>query len=614
MTILLAILSFVLLGFLAAVFLKSKRIAKSLAQREQELAAIRDAPARIQAEAQAAIDEAQRQLNQQLVSIKQESERVRRHYETEAQRVITETLAAASKAQAQVDQQFADLKQESGRIRHHYEEWARRVQNEANAQLSSALRELEPLRKYEGLCNAEVEVQRVLAEALKEATDLREEAQTLLERSRAAAAQERSEATQKAREIQAQASAILSRATKEAGHIVEEAHKRGEEIAGDAYGALRDKERLEQAVRAIRNVVDGYGDKYIIPTRSLIDDLASDFGHTEAGQALEVAREHTRLMIEQGQAADCDYVEAYRRETAIQFVIVAFNGRVDAILTRTKHDNFGTLEQEIRDAFAIVNQHGSAFRDAHILPAFLEARIAELKWAVVTQGLKEKEREEQRRLREQMREEEKVRREHERAVKEAQEKEELIKDALEKARFEAEHATALERAKYDAQIADLNRRLAEAETEKQREMSLAEQTRAGHVYIISNVGSFGENVLKIGMTRRREPLERIWELGDASVPFEFDIHAMISTDDAPALERALHDEFEDLRINKVNYRKEFFKVSLDRIRRFVADRGLTVSFTMAAEAHEYRETQALNKMTPEQREKHHLHLEDSGHV
>jgi hypothetical protein len=182
-----------------------------------------------------------------------------------------------------------------------------------------------------------------------------------------------------------------------------------------------------------------------------------------------------------------------------------------------------------------------------------------------------------------MREEEKVRREQERAIKEAQDKEEAIKLALEKARMEAEHANAQEQAKHDAQIAELTKRLAEAEAVKQREISMAQLTRAGNVYIISNIGSFGEDVFKIGMTRRREPMERIWELGDASVRFEFDVHAMIFSEDAPALESLLHAEFENMRINKVNDRKEFFRVSLQGIRDVVAAKGLAASFTMVAE-------------------------------
>src|SRR5690606_34772275 len=129
----------------------------------------------------------------------------------------------------------------------------------------------------------------------------------------------------------------------------------------------------------------------------------------------------------------------------------------------------------------------------------------------------------------------------------------------------------------------------------QRALSMAQQTRSGNVYVISNVGSFGEEVFKIGMTRRLEPLDRIRELGDASVPFEFDVHAMIYSEDAPKLERELHKSFLRAQMNKVNPRKEFFRVNLTSIREQVETLGIEATWTMAAEARQFRETQALEK-------------------
>jgi hypothetical protein len=523
-----------------------------------------------------------------------------------------EAQAAMVKAQAVCEQKSAEMVVSSERVRNHYEAEARKAIEEVNARLTETLAELEPLRRYASLQGTEEEVRKTLADAIAEATALRREAQSLLEQKKNYAADERRQAQQRAREIRSQAEAVLMQATVEAGRIVTEAEKRAEQIGGDAYIALRDKHTLEQALSAIWNVVEGYGDRYIIPTHSLLDDLAGDFGHTQAGEALKAAREHTRRMVEQKLAATCNYEEPDRRERANRFVVDAFNGRVDAILTRSKHDNYGTLEHEIRDAFSLVNLNGLTFRDARILPAYLDARLAELKSAVVVQELKLKAREEQRRIQEQMREEEKVRREQERAIKEAQDKEDAIESALVKARLEAAHATAQERAKFDAQIAELSQQLAEAVAVKQRELSMAQLTRAGNVYIISNIGSFGEEVFKIGMTRRRDPMDRVWELSDASVPFDYDVHAMIQTDDAPALEGMLHDAFDDLRINKVNGRKEFFRLPLDKIRALTVEKGFNVTFTMAAEAREYRETMALEKMSPADREKYHFRKTDGN--
>ena len=119
----------------------------------------------------------------------------------------------------------------------------------------------------------------------------------------------------------------------------------------------------------------------------------------------------------------------------------------------------------------------------------------------------------------------------------------------------------------------------------------AANARAGYVYIISNVGSFGENVYKIGMTRRLEPMDRVDELGDASVPFNFDVHAMIFSDDAPSLEAALHKAFEDRKVNMINTRREFFNVTLDEIEEVVKKNyDKTVEFTRLAPAEQYRES------------------------
>ena len=115
--------------------------------------------------------------------------------------------------------------------------------------------------------------------------------------------------------------------------------------------------------------------------------------------------------------------------------------------------------------------------------------------------------------------------------------------------------------------------------------------KAGYVYIISNIGAFGENVYKIGMTRRLEPQDRIDELGGASVPFKFDVHALIFSEDAPKLEATLHKAFENKKVNMVNRRKEFFKVTLEEIEDVVkTNYDKTVDFNYMAEAEQYRES------------------------
>src|SRR5690606_33687651 len=181
--------------------------------------------------------------------------------------------------------------------------------------------------------------------------------------------------------------------------IVGSAHVKAEEIAGEAYAAAGRLKELTEAAAAIKKKIEGYGDSYIIPTYHLLDDLAEDIGYTAAGQTLKAARELSKLMVTNGQAAACDYAEPNRRTTAIRFVTDAFNGKVDSILSRAKSDNHGTLEKEIRDSFALVNVNGASFRNARVAEAYLQARLEELRWAATAQAIRDQEREEQRRLR-----------------------------------------------------------------------------------------------------------------------------------------------------------------------------------------------------------------------
>ncbi len=439
---------------------------------------------------------------------------------------------------------------------------------ELDARNTTLESEIATLSLYRQITDAHAEARRILDEANQQRKDINHAAKTKQE----------------------QSDARLFAAGEEATRIINTAKKRAEEIAGEAYAMKGRADEFADAATAMQNVIKGYGDQYIIPTYSLLDELADEFSHTEAGEALKQARITTRAMIKAGRAATCGYVEDYRRQIAINFVIDAFNGKVDSILARGKSSNHGTLAQEVRDAYSLVNLNGRAFRDAKITSEYLDARLAELKWATVARALREQEREEQRQLRDQIREEEKARREFERAMKEAAKEEEIIRKAMEKVQQQAASANEAQRAAYEEKLAELQGKLLAAEEKNKRALSMAQQTRTGHVYVISNIGSFGEEVFKIGMTRRLEPRDRVRELGDASVPFEFDIHALLYSEDAPGLERTLHRHFLRQQMNKVNPRKEFFRVGLADIRKQIESMGLNAHWTMTAEAHHYRET------------------------
>jgi hypothetical protein len=157
-------------------------------------------------------------------------------------------------------------------------------------------------------------------------------------------------------------------------------------------------------------------------------------------------------------------------------------------------------------------------------------------------------------------------------------------------------ATGAQLEKLTTQVATFEAKLDEARKKKERAISRAQLTKSGFVYIISNIGAFGEGVYKIGMTRRMEPMDRVMELGGASVPFRFDTHAILYSDNAPELEGALHKKFDSRRLNLVNARREFFKdIQFEEIEAFVKARGLSAQFVKEAEAKEYRETLAKRK-------------------
>lgn len=499
------------------------------------------------------------------------------------------------------------------------------IETEEKIKLSNEINDLQQknnaLNKYQGLVDTEAKAKEILSEAEKTAKSIIDDAIQQLHVSenqaieiKSKAIKELEEAITAAKNIKVQANidatnlkqnaiSLLDNATNEAKLIVVQAEKKAQEIAGDAYKAMQNATELERTAKAMKNIIEGYGDKYLIPTYSLLDDLAEEFGHTEAGEKLKLAREITGLMVNNGTAAKCDYVEANRKETAIKFILDAFNGKVDSILSKVKKDNYGTLEQKIRDAYQVVNNNGKAFRNAVITDEYLKARIGELKWAVITQELKWQEQEEQRRIKEQIREEEKARREFEKAMREALKEEETLKKLIEKAQKEVEQASEAQKSKYEEKLRELEDKLQIAEDKNQRALSMAQQTKSGNVYVISNIGSFGENVYKIGMTRRLEPLDRIKELGDASVPFEFDVHSMIFSENAPSLETELHKRFMRLQMNKVNPRKEFFKVTLADIKAEVESLNINAKWTMIAEARQYRESLAIEEAIRNDRQK-----------
>lgn len=361
--------------------------------------------------------------------------------------------------------------------------------------------------------------------------------------------------------------------------------------------------QMYQYIVANENIAKGYGDKYLIPSNALLDSLADEYSFAQAGQDLKNARTITKDLVKKGKVISGLTGNKDFKKAVSAIAMDAFNGRADSILASVKHDNFGTLNQKLLDAFALVNQKLHAAFNAEITSQYLNARANELRCACIAMELREKDKEEQRELREKMREEAKAIREQEKAIRESEQQEAALRDAMEKAQAQFNAASEEQKAKFTEELEALKAKLADAEAKGQRAKSMAEITRAGYIYIISNIGSFGDDVLKIGMTRRLDPMDRVHELGDASVPFPFDVHAMIYSKDAPTLEKALHHKFNAARLNKVNFRKEFFRIGIAEVKKEINDLGLSANFTIQAEARQYHESIAIDKMNQQERDK-----------
>jgi hypothetical protein len=277
----------------------------------------------------------------------------------------------------------------------------------------------------------------------------------------------------------------------------------------------------------------------------------------------------------------------------VQLMLSAFNVECDLLIERVGPANLDrTLEQIEKRAEAL--EKSCATLKCGFNTDYVELKFEECKLQFEFVLKKKEEQEEQRIIREQMREEVRVQRQYEEAVKDAEREEAKFTRLLERAREHLAEESGQERALSLAKINLLEEQLREAQERSTRAKSMAEQTRRGYVYVISNIGAFGEEVFKIGLTRRLDPQERVDELSSASVPFPFDVHAMCYSEDAPALEHALHKRFSSRRINAVNFRKEFFRVGLGEIQAAIEEMvDDEVDFTVTAKADDYFQSKRL---------------------
>lgn len=276
----------------------------------------------------------------------------------------------------------------------------------------------------------------------------------------------------------------------------------------------------------------------------------------------------------------------------IKQIIMAFNVECDNLIAKVKYNNIQSIQKRIEKTFERLNKLNES-NQVRLTSKYLECKLSELKLVHEYQVKKQEEKEEQKRIREELREEAKLKKELEEAKKNTLKDITHFENALSKLNEQLKSNNLsdeeiknlqIKKEEIEKNIDNLNLSLKDIDYRQ-------ENQRAGYVYIISNIGAFGKDVYKIGMTRRLEPMERIDELGDASVPFNFDVHAMIFADDAPKLENALHKAFENKKLNMVNQRREFFNVTLEEIEKVVKENfDKTVEFKKEPEAEQFRQS------------------------
>lgn len=274
-----------------------------------------------------------------------------------------------------------------------------------------------------------------------------------------------------------------------------------------------------------------------------------------------------------------------------KLLLRAFNTECDDLINRVKYNNFDAILDRIHKSAETITKLGSVM-NISIAQMYLDAKVKELRLAFEYREKKQQEKEEQKAARAEQREQAKLQREIEEQRKKVEKEQTHYQTAYEKLKLQLEqnpeNTDLLEKKEQlENHLSDIDKALCDIDY-RQANM------RAGYVYVISNIGAFGKDIYKIGMTRRLDPQDRVDELGDASVPFNFDVHAMIFSDDAPALEAALHRAFEDRKLNMVNQRREFFNVTLDEIKEVVKKNfDKTVEFVDVPDAEQYRISQKM---------------------
>lgn len=355
---------------------------------------------------------------------------------------------------------------------------------------------------------------------------------------------------------------------------------------------------------AVQKQILGAEDTVLLESFSLYEPKYQFTNSVEYKNRLDQIREDqkqtARRLSAEVDAWDNQPVELTRaewkklRKDVLKLALRSFNSESEYCVDNVKFSNLEKMEERIRRSFETCNKLLNAI-DAFWKDIVLERKLQELYLAHEYQMKRQEEKEAARQARDDQREQEKLEREIREARAKIEKERRHFSSALQKLQLRL-NATNDQQEHDDLQtrIDELSKQNSKLD-EEERLLDYREQNaRAGYVYVISNIGAFGEGIFKIGMTRRLEPMERVDELGDASVPFRFDVHALVFSDNAPALEAKLHSHFASGRLNKVNGRKEFFRADLKEIEAVIrANYDAVVEVVHAASAEQYRESLRL---------------------
>lgn len=279
----------------------------------------------------------------------------------------------------------------------------------------------------------------------------------------------------------------------------------------------------------------------------------------------------------------------------MKMVLRAFNNECDVLISKVKFNNIEKITERIYKVASQIDKLNRRNRIS-ILDSYINLKIEELQLVHEHALKKQEEKEILREQRNQEREEAKLQKEIEETRKAFIKEQTHYNNVLEKLLSQLANADESNKSEIEAKISEIKNKLSEIDKGLEDIDYREANKKAGYVYIISNIGSFGKDVYKIGMTRRLEPMDRVDELGDASVPFKFDVHAVIFSDDAPKLEAALHHAFDDKKVNMINNRKEFFNVKLEEIEKVVKEtHDKLVEFVKTPDAEQYRESMLLKE-------------------